>query len=263
MKLPVLLILFAICLNNNCIGQTDTIVLKIHPIVGDTIDAKENQRYKIFSENSVSFKYAIVVLVKNNIKAILTYENDSIQVLDYSIDRVMQDGAQIDKIRNMSSDVQIEKKENNKSAKLRVVYNEKNKRIRRHSRIRFILYETDAIKIAGKYSESGLVLAKLKNVNNTKEPSITVKLQQKGRPKIIIPLSSIKMIRFNTPTENVLFKVVSVSYLTVCFFTTKASFSDPGVIPIAVATGIIGVLPILKGNKRYDIGINSRFEIFY
>ena len=71
------------------------------------------------------------------------------------------------------------------------------------------------------------------------------------------------MIRFNTPTENILYKAVSVSYLTLCFFTTKASFSDPGLIPIAVATVIIGVKPLIKGNKKYDIDINSRFEIFY
>lgn len=71
------------------------------------------------------------------------------------------------------------------------------------------------------------------------------------------------MIRFNTPTENILYKAVSVSYLTLFFFTTKASFSDPRLIPIAVATGIIGVKPLIKGNKKYDIDINSRFEIFY
>ncbi|MCO5263783.1 MAG: hypothetical protein M9901_12985 [Lentimicrobium sp.] len=263
MKQSILLILLVFSLITNSFGQTDTIVLKIHPIIGDTIDAIENHRYKLFNENPVSFRYAVVVKIKNNVKAFLTYENDSIKVLDYSIEQVIQDGTQIDRIRNVSSDVQIENKENKKSAKLRVVYNDRNKRIRRHGRIRLVLYNTEATELQSKYAKEGLILAKLIQVNDTGEPSILVKLQQKGRPKISIPLINIKMIRFNTPTENILYKVVSVSYLTLCFFTTKASFSDPGVIPIAVATGIIGVKPLIKGNKRYDIGINSRFEIFY
>ena len=263
MKQPILFILLALYLINNSFGQTDTIVLKIHPIIGDTIDAIENHRYKLFNENPASFRYAVVVKIKNELKAILTYENDSVKVLDYSIEQVIQDGAQINRIRNMVSDVQIEHKENNKSAKLRVVYHDRNKRIRKYGRIRLVLDDTDAIKLQSKYAKEGLILAKLIRVNDIGDPGIVVRLQQKGRPKISIPLSNIKMIRFNTPTENVLYKVISASYLTICFFTTKASFSDPGVIPIAVASGIIGVKPLIKGNKRYDIGINSRFEIFY
>lgn len=263
MKLHILFVVISLWFTSNSFCQTDTIVLSIHPIIGDTLEAKENLRYKILNDNSESFKYAIFVLIKDSVKVLLAYDDDSHKVIDYSIEKVIKDGARIDNIQNMTSGVQIENKKNNKSAKLRVVYNERKKRIRRHSRIRFILYDTDAIQLSGKYAESGLVLAKLIEVHDTREPSITVKLQRKGRPRINIPLSSIKMMRFNTPTENILLKVISVSFLTICVFTTKASFSDPEVIPIAVISGIIGVKPLIKGNKRYKIGLNSRFEIFY
>jgi hypothetical protein len=98
MEQSILLILLVLSLINNSFGQTDTIVLKIHLIIGNTIDAIENQRYRLFTENSESFRYAVVVKIKNNVKAFLTYENDSIKVLDYSIEQVIQDGTQIDRI---------------------------------------------------------------------------------------------------------------------------------------------------------------------
>lgn len=167
MKQSILLILLVLSLINNSFGQTDTIVLKIHPIIGDTIDAIENQRYRLFTENSESFRYAVVVKIKNNVKAFLTYENDSIKVLDYSIEQVIQDGTQIDRIWNVSSDVQIENIENKKSAKLRVVYNDRNIRIRRHGRIRLVLYDTEATELQSKYAKEGLILAKLIQVNDT------------------------------------------------------------------------------------------------
>lgn len=263
MKLPILFVLISLCFVNNIFSQSDTVAINIHPIIGDTLDATENFRYKIFNEDSESFEYAVIVLIDGNVKAILNFENDSVKVIDYSIEKVMQIGTHIDNTSYITSDIQIENKDLNKSAKLRIVYNERKKRIRKHSRIRFILYNADASLFSDKNTESELVLAKLIQVNDTKEPSINVKLQQKGKPRITIPLSNIKMIRFNTPTENILNKVLSVTYFTICFFTTKASFSDPAIIPIAVASGVIGVLPFIKGNKRYDIGINSRFEIFY
>lgn len=206
MKLPVLFILISLCFVNNTLGQSDTIAITVHPIIGDTLDATENYRYTIFNEDSESFKYAVFVLIEDSVKAILNFDNDSIKVIDFSVEEVMQIGTQIDKNLYIISDVQIENKDNNKSAKLRIVYNERNKRIRKHSRIRFILYDIDAKLLSGKHTESGLVLAKLIKVNDTKEPSITVKLQQKGRPKITIPLTSIKMIRFNTPTETYFIK---------------------------------------------------------
>jgi hypothetical protein len=67
----------------------------------------------------------------------------------------------------VSSDVQIENIENKKSAKLRVVYNDRNIRIRRHGRIRLVLYDTEATELQSKYAKEGLILAKLIQVNDT------------------------------------------------------------------------------------------------
>lgn len=244
-------------------SQEDIVLLQIHQFIGDTLDAEENRRFQILNENSESFQYAIFALIEDNVKVIINYEKGNQRQINYSIDRIMQDNQKVDRILNAVPQVQLEDNNSNRSAKLRIIYkNGRNKRIRKFSRIRLMLKDTYASDIAKK-TESGLILAKLIKVHDGTEPSITIKLQQKGRPRINIPLNNIEMIRFNTPTENILLKALSVSYLTICFFTTKSSFSDSNHIPIAIVSGIIGVKPLLKGNKRYEIGSNSQFEIFH
>ncbi len=264
MKQLILFFLIHLFLSINSYGQSDTIILKIHPVVGDTLDAKENLKYKILNVESESFLYAVFVLIGGDAKVLVTYDDKSEQI-DYSSEKVLQATIHVDNMLFSASDLKIENNDNGKSAKLKIVYKTRDKRIRKHSRIRFQLHDTDAMEITGKKTEAGLILGKLKKVNDNEEPSIIVKLQQKGRPRINIPLSNIKMIRFNTPTENVLLKILSVEYLIISFFTTKASFSepDPVVMSIAAVTGYTGISSLIKGNKRYDIGINSKFEIFY
>lgn len=257
-----LITLFAVI---NTFGQSDTTIIKIHSVIGDTLESVENQRFNILSEEADSMKYAVFVIVKGEVKAILTNNDNTKTIIGYSLQKVLEDGAQVDKILSMKSDVNVAKKKENRLAKLRVIYKGRKKRIRRYGRIRLKLYDTDVSLVSGKYAESGLILAKLLKVTDAKVPSITVKLQHGTRPRVNIPLSNIKMIRFNTPTEAVLFKIISVGYLSISFLTGRAAIvrDDPGLIPISVVSGIIGLKPLLKGNKKYDIGVNSRFEIFY
>jgi hypothetical protein len=267
MKRTIYFVLATLFFTCHSFAQSDSTIIKIHPIIGDTLDSFENDRYKIIDDRFDPLEYAIFYIKDGKTKAQYKYYDNSSKIVDYSLEKLMEGGARIDLIvnREAKSYLKVENKKGkkNKSAKLRIVYNSKKIRIRKHSDIRIVLHEKDETLLSSKNIDSGLIIAKLIAINDYKDPCITIKLQRKGNHRVTIPLCNIKMVRFYTPTENISNKILIVGGLTTCFFSTLASINEPKNIPLAAISGFIGFKPLIKGNKKYEIGENARFEIYY
>lgn len=267
MKRTIYFVLATLFFTCHSLAQSDSTIIKIHPIIGDTLDSFENDRYKIIDDRFDPLEYAIFYIKDGKTKARYNYYDNSSKIVDYSLEKLMEGGASIDLIvtREAKSYLKVENNEvnKNKSAKLRIVSNSKIIRIRKNRNIRFVLHEKDENLLTSKHNDSGLITAKLLAINDYKDPSITIRLERKGNHRIVIPLYNIKMVRSCTPTENVFNKILIVGGLTTCFFATLVSIDEPETIPLAAISGFIGFRSLIKGNKKYEIGENARFEIYY
>lgn len=244
--------------NSYC--QSDTTIISIHKVVGDTLDAAENQRFGLFKE---SFDYAIYADINNKCKVLMHFPNDSMKVTDYSFDAAIVDGMNVSDVLESGDAITYVSEHSGEKAKLRIVTKEKTKRLRKGRRI-VLEFKSDEYNIfKERFNQDNLVRTRLLAIHGGEEPSILVKIRKKGKPKVEIPLSNIKSIRNYTEKEHQGALASSVVNLAFFPFTTIASFFVPYAIPLAIINGYSGFKPIFRGNRVYHLGSNAELEIYY
>ncbi len=112
-KTKVLLIILLLLTKYQIKAQNNITILKVHPIIGDTLDEEENIKYNLFENYTTDqFMYAVYKMENNKIDVVLKLKNGETITIPYSPEKILKDA---DKIIESKKNGNNHPKKNNSS----------------------------------------------------------------------------------------------------------------------------------------------------
>lgn len=232
-------------------AQLDTVLLQIHPSVGDTLDAYENYRFQIVTTVAQrDFKSARYLKVGDEI--ILQIDLLNNEQLEYpKTEAIMQEEyLQIDSIINKDD----RRKSSGDKPSRKLYVQSKTRQIRlKNGRKIMLAYEDET-------GEVQWFKVKIKEVVDQADPVIKVKNLSKNGSYSVIALEDIRKIQKYSAREYngvIGSSVVSMLFGVYGLFEVK---QYPESIPGIILLEAYGVFMLTKGNPKFDLQNGASFE---
>lgn len=251
-------------------SQTDTIVVKVHPLIGDTIDINEQKRFKLLSNASLeNFQFGQYLMIRGKLYACITRSDKTTDIILYTPEAIIAEGENINILLSKQASISNSSEQNRRNVFLQLSYKNKRKKLKIGRTINVLLNDEENINYQKKKLSSfdnRFLRIKILEIKDGLNPYIIALVKGRAKSRVEITLSNIRVITNYTANGYLLRGGLALAFTPLATTLTLYSLSDQDTYPLfafGLSIFYFSFKPVVKDNKVYDLNYDSYLEIIY